>query len=45
MANFCVALKMKPSEFRELTLLEYSELAKAFANSKGQTNLEDLLNG
>lgn len=45
MAKFCVALHLKPSEYRGLTLVEYSELAKAFASSKGQTNLEDLLNG
>jgi hypothetical protein len=40
MAEFCVALRITPAEFRSLTLLEYAELAKAFSNSRG-SDLED----
>lgn len=46
MAEFCVALKMTPSEFRSLTLLEYGELVRAFSVSRGGDDpLEELFNG
>ena len=45
MAVFCVALKIPPSEFKKLTLLEYTELSKAFSQTRGSTSIEDLLNG
>ena len=35
MAEFCVALKMTPSEYKKLTLLEYKELVSAFARKPG----------
>jgi hypothetical protein len=44
MAQFCVALKMPPSEFKKLTLLEYNELAAAFGNNPSR-GIEELLNG
>lgn len=31
MAEFCVALKIAPSEYKQLTLLEYKELVAEFA--------------
>lgn len=35
MAEFCVALKITPSEYRQLTLMEYRELVEAFARKPG----------
>jgi len=35
MALFCVAVKMSPSDFKALTLLEYSAFIEAFSESKG----------
>jgi hypothetical protein len=42
MADFCVAVKMTPSEYRELTLIEYSAFIEAFSESQG-SRLEGLL--
>jgi hypothetical protein len=42
MASFCVALKMSPAQYKELTLLEYTALIQAFSASKGN-DLEGLL--
>lgn len=41
MAEFCVALRMSPREFKQLTLLEYQELSRAYSMSQGN-NVEDL---
>lgn len=35
MAEFCIALKMAPSEYRQLTLLEYKEFVTEFAKRPG----------
>ena len=35
MAEFCVHLKMTPSEYKKLTLLEYKELVAEFARKPG----------
>lgn len=35
MAQFCVALKITPSEYKRLTLLEYRELVAEFARKPG----------
>jgi hypothetical protein len=35
MAEFCVALRMSPAEFKQLTLLEYAELARAYSRNQG----------
>jgi hypothetical protein len=42
MAEFCVAVKITPGEFRQLTLLEYTAFIEAFAASKG-SDLEGLI--
>lgn len=42
MADFCVALKMRPAEFKELTLVEYQALANAFAKTQGSTDLQEM---
>lgn len=42
MADFCVAVKMSPKEYRELTLLEYSAFIEAFSASQG-SRLEGLI--
>lgn len=43
MAEFCVAMKMTPDEYRKLSLLEYQELIGAFARSKGSNELQELI--
>jgi hypothetical protein len=35
MAEFCVALRMSPAEYRQLTLLEYAEFARAYSKMQG----------
>jgi len=35
MAEFCIALKMSPSEYKKLTLLEYKEFVTEFARNPG----------
>jgi len=42
MAEFCVALRLSPKEYKDLTLVEYQELVRAYSLSKG-TDLEDLI--
>lgn len=42
MAEFCVALKMTPDQYKRLTLLEYQELIEAFARSKGGDQMQEL---
>jgi hypothetical protein len=42
MAEFCVALRMTPREYKELTLLEYQEFVAEFARRPGNP-LEGLL--
>lgn len=42
MAEFCVALRLSPIEYKALTLVEYQELARAYSLSQGN-NLEDLI--
>lgn len=45
MAMFCTVLRMSPSEYRSLTLIQYLAFIKAFAERGTTSNLEDLLNG
>lgn len=42
MADFCVAVKMSPTEYRALTLIQYSAFIEAFSASQG-SNLEGLM--
>jgi len=42
MAEFCVAVRLTPEEYKTLTLVEYQELSRAYSLSKG-TDLEDLI--
>ena len=42
MAQFCVAVKMTLSDFKALTLMEYTEFIEAFSASKG-SDLEGLI--
>jgi len=35
MAQFCVALRISPSEYKKLTLLEYQELVSEFSRKPG----------
>jgi hypothetical protein len=42
MAEFCVALRFTPDQYKTLTLVEYNELSRAYSLSKG-TDLEDLM--
>lgn len=42
MADFCVALRISPTEYRALTLVEYSEMVRAFSYSRGN-DLEELV--
>lgn len=43
MAEFCVAMKMTPDQYRSLSLLEYQELINAFARSKGVDEMQELI--
>jgi len=43
MAEFCVATKMQPSEYRTLTLREIGAFVEAMERSGGATELEDLI--
>jgi hypothetical protein len=45
MANFCVALRITPTEYYKLTLVEYQALSKAFSSSQGNNTLEELFHG
>jgi hypothetical protein len=42
MAEFCVAVRMSPDEYKALTLVEYQELSRAYSLSKG-SDLEDFI--
>jgi hypothetical protein len=42
MAQFCVAVKMTPNDFKALTLMEYTAFIDAFSESKG-SDLEGLM--
>jgi hypothetical protein len=43
MADFCLATKMQPSEYRNLSLREYGAFVKALEDRGGDTSLEDLI--
>lgn len=46
MAEFCLALRIAPSEYKKLTLLELNQLAEVFTKNKGSTDIvEELMNG
>jgi hypothetical protein len=39
MAEFCVALRMTPAEYKQLTMREYAALAKAYSKFQGNQEI------